>query len=517
MDSLKLNAFIDEVLEKCGRQHLGLGATMDRFLSAVSKSLGASAALVKTMENGEAGQEFSFGHGPFPQPPRALSRRAVLPSSGRTWVFQRLDMAGRKLGTAAFAFDGHAEPKRLEELVGVVCEQLDGVLWSIQTAKLKQALVERITRLLTRRVFGQALDDAVRALHEAVAFDAFAVVYVDEGQEGTGRILYRVYRGDRCIQESETRPHRALDRAIAAQGLKLLEPEKGRLGRVLGFKSPASFSMIAGVARARCLGGAVLSVPRGLDAFGQDLMRVFANAVSQRLVDYNRERRHLGQFFPPAAIDKLLDDPDYQRKHLSPRVETVALLYADINSFTRICEQALKRPDRIGDFVNRWSARAVDIVWKHGGVFDKMVGDCVIAHFGPPFFEEPAAQRALAALSSAFEIQAFTKGLESDPDFAPLAARAGLPGLGVAIGVNLCSAAVGLFGPNQDFTAFSRGMNETARLQSHAGFRETLAMESVREALRKSRQRHGYSFEGPREAKVKNVDKPLRYYLVKAH
>ena len=30
------------------------------------------------------------------------------------------------------------------------------------------------------------------------------------------------------------------------------------------------------------------------------------------------------------------------------------------------------------------SERVVELVWEHGGVFDKMVGDCAIAFFGPP-------------------------------------------------------------------------------------------------------------------------------------
>ena len=63
-----------------------------------------------------------------------------------------------------------------------------------------------------------------------------------------------------------------------------------------------------------------------------------------------------------------------------------------------------------------------------------------------------------------------------------------LPGLGVAIGVNLAHAFCGLFGPNRQYTAFSTGMNQTARLQSLGGFRETLVMESVREALGRAQE-----------------------------
>ena len=269
--------------------------------------------------------------------------------------------------------------------------------------------------------------------------------------------------------------------------------------------------LVAGVAHPRTLGAVLLDCGGSLDALGRDMLEVFANSVSQRLVDYNRERRHLSQFFANTVVDELVGMFDYT-KLLSPRVQTVGILYADINSFTSICEKALRRPDRIGRFVDLWSAGVVEQVWKHGGVFDKMVGDCVIAHFGPPFFRDAPRERALQALDSAFAIQRFTRDLAAKPEFAKLAQEAGLPGLGVAIGVNLCPAAVGLFGPNRDFSAFSRGMNEAARLQSHAGFREVLAMESVRAAL--GPRVPGYRLEGPFEAAVKNVGRPLRYHRV---
>ncbi|MBU2573314.1 MAG: hypothetical protein KKH28_04475 [Elusimicrobia bacterium] len=59
------------------------------------------------------------------------------------------------------------------------------------------------------------------------------------------------------------------------------------------------------------------------------------------------------------------------------------------------------------------------------------------------------------------------------------------------------------------------GMNQTARLQSHAGFRETLVMAPATNALQKAGLAGGLRFEGPFEAEVKNVTKPLRYFRLK--
>jgi class 3 adenylate cyclase len=57
-------------------------------------------------------------------------------------------------------------------------------------------------------------------------------------------------------------------------------------------------------------------------------------------------------------------------------------------------------------------------------------------------------------------------------------------------------------------------MNQTARLQSLAGFRETLVMESVREALEGSGEPlvRGLVYGPLTEAPVKNVARPLRFH-----
>ena len=70
-----------------------------------------------------------------------------------------------------------------------------------------------------------------------------------------------------------------------------------------------------------------------------------------------------------------------------------------------------------------------------------------------------------------------------------------------------CSpASVGFFGPNDDYTAFSSGMNNTARLQGVAGAGEILCMERFVGVLGETGR-----FSDPRHAEVKNVAEPLPY------
>src|SRR5690606_24704427 len=80
----------------------------------------------------------------------------------------------------------------------------------------------------------------------------------------------------------------------------------------------------------------------------------------------------------------------------------------------------------------------------------------------------------------------------------------GLEGVDVAVGVSFCPISVGLFGPNENYTGFGSGMNNTARLQGVARGGEILCMESLVEALGEPSR-----FGERREAVVKNVSEPL--------
>jgi class 3 adenylate cyclase len=74
--------------------------------------------------------------------------------------------------------------------------------------------------------------------------------------------------------------------------------------------------------------------------------------------------------------------------------------------------------------------------------------------------------------------------------------------------VNLAPLFVGQFGPNSNFTGFSSGMNNTARLQGCAQRDEILVME---EAVRALPAGHPFAFGETRSMRVKNVAEPLAF------
>jgi class 3 adenylate cyclase len=263
--------------------------------------------------------------------------------------------------------------------------------------------------------------------------------------------------------------------------------------------------LIGGLRQGTVVGRVIIS--RGESAFNtfdRDLLGRFADHLRQRVVDFNREWKHLSLCFPPPVVQRLLAEEGYIERFLRPREKSVAIMFCDISGFTRLSEQLLREPALIGRLIDVWSATAVEIIWETGGVFDKLVGDCVIGLWGPPFHEMDAPNACRGAALAARRIHDFTHRLVELDELPQLRQLERPPG--VSTGLNYCPLYVGLFGPNEDYTGFSSGMNNTARLQGVARRDEILCLAPFVEA-------HGdlELFGPPQEARVKNVEHPLVY------
>ena len=513
---------VDEVLEQSLMARESLELTFARLLPELLRLTRARGVAVRTRD--EHLEERTFAHGDFGDafPVRLLSEPpgGVRRVGTHSWVSQTLDVVGTSVGVLGFLLDGDwtaaPEAGRATRMLLSVAETLDTVLESIHLAAEKQRILLHVSEQLAHPVFEAGMDQALLSLAQHVRLPGFLLVYRDAVESGAGAIHYRLYRDGHLEYDSGGRPFPRLEEAIAQHGEALVSRGDQRLRQVVEPHRTLEAVLISNAGGEGPLGKILVWSETGLSSFTLDIVHLLAATLSQRLIDYNRERIHLSQFFACEVIDELIRDPQYETSYLSPRDEEVGILFADINAFTRICERVLETPTRIGHFVDRWSDGVVRILWKHGGVFDKMVGDCVIGLFGPPFFRSSPVTRAEQAVLAALDIQAFTASMTSDPELAALAEAAELPGLGVAIGVNLARAYCGVFGPNHSYTGFSTGMNQTARLQSLGAFREILLMESVTRALETSQNSvwRGLSL-GPLEEKaVKNVAHPLRYRRV---
>jgi class 3 adenylate cyclase len=354
-------------------------------------------------------------------------------------------------------------------------------------------------------VLDGGIKKAIEVLAQNVAFEDMLLVFRQEDDQRGVSLHYKIIEGGKLTHDSMLPRDIEIDTFIRDYATSMITKESRALVERFGLDRYREEVMINGVRDERVVGRVILTSKHGqFNTFERDLISLFADYLRQRIVDFNREWKHLSLCFPPRIVDRLLNAEDYQTRYLLPVEREVAVLYCDISGFTRISEQVLREPELIGTLVNTWSERSVELVWENGGVFDKMVGDCVIGLWGPPFFEEDPAALCRKAADAARHIRDYTRTLNDGRVLKQLKGL-DLP-VGVATGLNFCPMFVGKFGPNENYTGFSSGMNNAARLQGVATRDEILCMDTFVRAYGEPAR-----FGEERQAKVKNVVEPLRY------
>ena len=172
--------------------------------------------------------------------------------------------------------------------------------------------------------------------------------------------------------------------------------------------------------------------------------------------------------------------------------QPITVLFADVAAFTKFAETAA--PERVVVFLNQLFSVLSEVVFRHGGMVDKFIGDCIMAVFGTPPQRTDHAARALAA---AEDIHRFTEAhapaWRSEFDFA----------VTLAIGVATGEALVGNLGTaaRMEYTAIGDVVNVAARLESLALGGQTLLTADTAAAAG-----DGFSFRslGPHELRGKS-------------
>ena len=113
----------------------------------------------------------------------------------------------------------------------------------------------------------------------------------------------------------------------------------------------------------------------------------------------------------------------------------VTLLYSDVSGFTALSEKYATQPDLIAEVMNRCHKRLGDIVYKHEGVVDKLVGDEIMAIFGAPIMHEDDPERAiLCALEMMVEMDKVSVEVQAEFKVPPLSVHIGINTGRVSIG-----------------------------------------------------------------------------------
>ncbi|MDQ3231998.1 MAG: ATP-binding protein [Pseudobdellovibrionaceae bacterium] len=167
----------------------------------------------------------------------------------------------------------------------------------------------------------------------------------------------------------------------------------------------------------------------------------------------------LKRFLPKAMVNAIVEG----RKTLedSPKMATVTVLFSDLCEFTALSEEM--RPEQLAEVLNQYLGRMTEIIFKHGGMVDKFIGDAVMAIFGAPDPMEPSDQ-ARRAVAAATEMQEALDVLNGE-----WSAR-GLPLIMMRIGIHIGTVTVGAFGSAErtDYTVIGPAVNLASRIESIA-------------------------------------------------
>jgi adenylate cyclase len=143
-----------------------------------------------------------------------------------------------------------------------------------------------------------------------------------------------------------------------------------------------------------------------------------------------------------------------QKREQKNRV--LAILFSDIRGFTTIAERMT--PEDLVNNLNEYLTQMVDIIYGHGGIVDKYIGDAVMAFYGAPVrHEDDALQAVLSGLDMFDTLEKFNENQRSR----------GLPMYHIGVGINYGVVTVGNIGSEKkmDYTVMGDGVNLASRLE----------------------------------------------------
>lgn len=139
------------------------------------------------------------------------------------------------------------------------------------------------------------------------------------------------------------------------------------------------------------------------DTFDLDVLSALANHAAvaieqarlrQSLLEQQLVRRKLERYHSPAVIEHITSHgaPDGE---LAPTELEVTVLFADVVGFTRRSETM--DPREVATMLNRYFSQMSEAIFRHDGMLDKFIGDCLMAVFGAPIASDDHAMRAATA------------------------------------------------------------------------------------------------------------------------
>jgi adenylate cyclase len=214
------------------------------------------------------------------------------------------------------------------------------------------------------------------------------------------------------------------------------------------------------------------------------------------ITDVSKVKNTFKRYVSKQVVDELLDDD--AKLNLGGEKRDVTILFSDIRGFTDMSEKM--NPEDVVSTLNEYFSEMIDIVFKHNGTLDKIIGDELMVVYGAPTSNEDDTLRAVA---TAVEMQSQINVLNAKrikQRKKPILAGMGI-NKGIVVSGNIGSRDM------MDYTVIGDTVNLGARLCSAAGPGEILVSSSVW----KETQKH-YSYKKLEPIKVKGKKNKVGVY-----
>lgn len=197
-----------------------------------------------------------------------------------------------------------------------------------------------------------------------------------------------------------------------------------------------------------------------LDLFYPNLAIIIGAGVSVafQYITTHKEKKFIkdsfSRYLAPEVVEGLIKDPS--KLKLGGERRTVTILFSDIRGFTTISEKM--SPEQLTSFMNRYLSVMTEIVFNHGGVVDKYIGDAVMAFWGAPLADD---KHALHGVLAALDMMAELKEVNRQNK------ELGEPEIDIGIGLNSGAVTVGNMGSERRFnyTVLGDNVNLASRLE----------------------------------------------------
>jgi adenylate cyclase len=230
-----------------------------------------------------------------------------------------------------------------------------------------------------------------------------------------------------------------------------------------------------------------------------DQLSITASLVRtyQDLLELEKKRMNLSRYFSRGLAEHLVADD--RMTGLGGQRKIVTVVFADITSFTTLLDS--NPVEQVVEVLNRFFETVVPVIFKHGGMLDKFLGDGVMAVFGIP---DETEMDPVKAIHCAVDIQQGVNELKER-----LVAE-GLFAIEVGIGISTGLVVAGNIGSQEqlNYTVIGEPVNLAQRLESISSTGEIIVSSFTTDVLPAGADL-GVSFEPMGCIRVKGIQRDI--------